>query len=218
MSNSLQILVVDDHPLVIEGLCALLDAVDTIEVAATAQTAHDARDLLNSQDFDVVLVDLQIGTESGAELAAEIKQRGGPPVLVLSAAEDPESITEAMNAGASGYLGKRTSLGLIVRAITDINAGRSFIDPALASSLITHEATKQSKAAASHDLSDRDVQIAGLVAKGQSNRAIASEMFLSERTVKNYVSQLLRALELENRTMLALWALDNLDNLDTEGT
>ncbi len=211
MTKPIQVLVVDDHPLVVEGLCALLTPVDTVEVAGAAQTTSQAKELLHQGDFDVVIVDLRIGQESGSELVEDITKHGGPPVLVLSAAEDPASITEAINAGARGYLGKRTSLGLIVRAISDVHAGRSFVDPALASSLISHEAARAEKRQTSHDLSERDTQIAKLVAKGQSNRAIASEMFLSERTVKNYVSQLLRALQLDNRTMLALWALDNLE-------
>jgi len=177
-----RVVIVDDHPIVREGLVAALEGKSGVEVVGVFSTAEEA---LSRRSAEVVILDLELPGMSGLDAIPLLAQSAA--VLVLSAYG--ESIEEAIRAGAKGYLLKGAPLDEIERAIAAVARGESYIDPRLASRLVTR----------SQRLSEREREVLRLVAGGQSNKQIAAKLRISERTAKFHVTAILNKLGAENR-------------------
>ncbi|HEY8847964.1 MAG TPA: response regulator transcription factor [Thermoanaerobaculia bacterium] len=178
-----RVVIVDDHPIVREGLVAALEGKSGVEVVGVFSTAEEA---LSRRSAEVVILDLELPGMSGLDAIPLLAQSAA--VLVLSAYG--ESIEEAIRAGAKGYLLKGAPLDEIERAIAAVARGESYIDPRLASRLVARSTER---------LSEREREVLRLVAGGQSNKQIATKLRISERTAKFHVTAILNKLGAENR-------------------
>ena len=202
----LRLVVVDDHEVVRQGLVALLDRRSGFEVVAQAATAAEAIAAAARFEPDVVVMDVRLPDGSGVEACREI--RGARPetrVVMLTSYPDEEAVLSAIIAGASGYLLKQVRGRDLVAAIESVGRGDSLLDPA-----VTEKVLQRVRAAASggtndelSELTAQERRILLLVAEGKTNKEIASDIFLSDKTVKNYVSSILSKLNLQRRTQAA---------------
>jgi two-component system, NarL family, response regulator DevR len=204
--RSLRLLVVDDHEVVRQGLVALLDRRSGIEVVAQAGTVSEAIAAAARFEPDVVVMDVRLPDGSGVEACREIRAaRPETRVVMLTSYPDEEAVLSAIIAGASGYLLKQVRGRDLVSAIESVGRGDSLLDPA-----VTEKVLQRVRAAASggssdelSDLTAQERRILLLVAEGKTNKEIAGEVFLSDKTVKNYVSSILSKLSLQRRTQAA---------------
>jgi DNA-binding NarL/FixJ family response regulator len=204
--RTLRLLVVDDHEVVRQGLVALLDRRSGFEVVAQAGTVSEAIAAATRFEPDVVVMDVRLPDGSGIEACREIRAtRPATRVVMLTSYPDEDAVLSAIIAGASGYLLKQVRGRDLVTAIESVGRGDSLLDPA-----VTEKVLQRVRAAASgggsdelSDLTAQERRILLLVAEGKTNKEIAGEVFLSDKTVKNYVSSILSKLNLQRRTQAA---------------
>ena len=205
----LTVLIVDDHPVVRSGLRVLLDVHDGIEVAGEAADGEEALALAAALEPDVILLDLKLPGLDGVAVLTELRARGvGARVLVLTSANDPAQVSRAVQAGASGFLYKDVDPDALIRAIRAVNDGNLLLAPDAAAPLMAAHATP---AAAPRgglgSLTVREREVLDQLARGRSNREIARELHVSEKTVKTHVSSVLAKLGVQDRTQAALYAV-----------
>jgi len=203
-----RVALVDDHEVVRRGLRDLLDGEPGIEVVAEAGGVDEALARIGATSPDVVVVDVRLPDGDGVSLCRALRERDpAPKCLVLTAFDDEQALVEAIMAGASGYLLKQVRGTDLIDAIRTVAAGGSLLDPAVTQRVlerIRHGGEREPEELAS--LTPQERRILEYVAEGMTNRQIGAEMFLAEKTVKNYVSSLLAKLGLERRTQAAVLA------------
>ena len=217
MTETIRVLIADDHTVVRGGLIALLEDVDGIEVVAEAADGIEAVMRARATKPDVILMDLMMPRKTGIEAIEEIrKETPSARILVLTSYSDDEKVFAAIKAGALGYLLKETSTQDLLQAIRDVE---SSLHPAIARKLI-RELNRPTTLPASEDpLTEREADVLILVAQGLANQDIADRLIISERTVRTHVSNILSKLHLANRTQAALYALkEGLTSLDDDET
>jgi NarL family two-component system response regulator LiaR len=207
-SGVIRVLVADDHGIVRKGICSLLATEPDIEVVGEARDGQEAVDCVARLRPDVVLMDLVMPWMSGLEAIHRI-QADVPEarILVLTSFAGDEQVFPAIRAGALGYLLKDSGPEELVQAIRQVNRGEPSLHPTIARRLIRELSQPGSSGARVDDLTDREVEVLQLVARGQSNREIADELAISEATVRTHVSNILAKLNLSSRTQAALYAL-----------
>ncbi|MFZ5879268.1 MAG: response regulator [Chloroflexota bacterium] len=206
----IRVLICDDQDLVCEGLRAILEASSEIQVAGVAHDGAEAVELVAKSQPDVVLMDLKMPIMNGLQATQAIRQNHPQvKVLVLTTYDADEWVFDAIRSGAAGYLLKNTPREALVRAIKDTVEGKTPVDSAVAGKLFSRVAsnTPAPESSIFNDLSERDLDILRLVARGLSNADIAQRLFLTEGTVRNYVSQVLMKLGVTDRTQAAVIAL-----------
>ncbi len=217
----MKILLVDDHEVVRLGLKALLSRNPQFQVVAEAGNATEALDQVARYKPDVVVMDIRLPGKSGIEATREIvaKYPDTKVIMLTSYAED-ELLFDAISAGASGYVLKQIGSGDLVSALDKIGRGESLIDPALTQKVFqrVREASRKAEDEAFAALSDQELKILALVSKGKTNKEIADAIFLSEKTVRNYVSSILSKLSLSTRAEAAAYAVQHRvqDHLPTD--
>lgn len=202
----LRLLVVDDHEVVRQGLVALLDRRSGFEVVAQAGSVAEAVAQAARYEPDVVIMDVRLPDGSGIEACREIRStRPETRVVMLTSYPDEEAVLSAIIAGASGYLLKQVRGRDLVSAIESVGRGGSLLDPAVTERVLERVRTAARGAATDElaDLTAQERKILLLVAEGKTNKEIAAEVFLSDKTVKNYVSSILSKLNLQRRTQAA---------------
>ena len=201
MAEPLRVLIADDHPVFRGGLSALLSTDPGVSVVGEAATGAEAVTLAADEQPDVVLMDLHMPDLDGVAATAEILQANPQiAVLVLTMFDDDNSVFAAMRAGARGYLLKGTNQADIVRAVHAVAAGGATFGPAVAQRMLDYFAHGQSQpAVAFPQLSDREREVLDLLAQGESNPRIASRLFISEKTVRNHVSNIFAKLAVADR-------------------
>jgi NarL family two-component system response regulator LiaR len=206
----IRVVICDDQEVVCEGLQAILQSAPGIEVLGIAHDGAQAIELIQRQLPDVVLMDLKMPGMNGLEATRVIRsQFDSVRVLVLTTYDADEWVLDAIRAGAQGYLLKDTPRADLLRAIEGTAQGKSHVDPSVAGKILQHAARSsgggESTLVAS--LTERERTVLSHLAKGLSNAEIASRMYLSEGTVRNYVSSILSKLGLTDRTQAAVLAL-----------
>lgn len=203
--RAIRVFVLDDHELVRRGLADLLGAVDDIKVVGEAATAEQALRRLPALQPDVAVLDARLPDGSGIDVCRDINSTlPGVRCLILTSYDDQEALFAAVMAGAAGYLLKEIGGSSLVDGIREVAAGRSLLDPVTTAALLARLRTPRS-ADATDALSARECEILELIAEGCTNRQIAERLFLSEKTVKNYVSALLAKLGMQRRTQAAVY-------------
>jgi DNA-binding NarL/FixJ family response regulator len=210
MSNeSLRILVVDDHPLVRNGLRALLSSITEMTVIGEATNGEEAITQAAELQPDIILMDLHMPGLNGIEATRRILQASPRiGILVLTMLEDDASVFAAMRAGARGYLLKGADQADVLRAIMVVAHGEAIFSPSIAQRLMQYFANMQPLLphAAFTDLTEREREILGMIAQGKSNVEIAEELVLSPKTVSNHVSNIFSKLQVVDRAQAVLRA------------
>ncbi len=205
-ARPLRLLVVDDHEVVRQGLVAMLARRPGFQVVAEAATAAEAVDQAHRQQPDLIVMDVRLPDGSGIEACREIRaEMPQARVVMLTSYPDEEAVMSAIIAGASGYLLKQIRARDLVNALEAVGRGESLLDPA-----VTSQVLERIRRIAANDqpdelaeLTQQERKILMLVAEGKTNKEIAAEVFLSDKTVKNYVSSILSKLNLERRAQAA---------------
>jgi DNA-binding NarL/FixJ family response regulator len=210
MAEKIKILVADDHTVVRKGLCALLSdkkyGVEVLGEAADGQEAVEKARLLKPQ---VILMDLMMPKMDGLQaIMAILQENPGACILVLTSHVDDEMLRKAIDAGALGYLMKDSSPDVLVSTIKTVALGRMSLPPDLTRKVMLRESEPKTEDQISL-FTDRERDVLLCIGKGFSNKQIAEELSVSVTTVRTHVSNLLRKLNLENRTQLALYAREN---------
>jgi len=209
---TIRILIADDHEVVRIGLAAMLAAQDGFEVVAQAATGDEATRLTLQHRPDVVVMDIRMPGGSGIDACRAITAaRPGIPVIMLTSHADSDALFDAIDAGASGYVLKRIGSRELVDAVRTVASGGSLLDPAVTRSVLERirNAGRLEEAGAFVDLTEQERRVLAHIADGASNRQIADRMGLAEKTVRNYVSNILAKLALESRSQAAAYAIRN---------
>ncbi len=202
----LRLLIVDDHEVVRQGLVALLDRREGFQVVAEAGTVAEAVEMAQRHLPDLVVMDVRLPDGSGIEACREIRSElPATRVVMLTSYPDEEAVLSAIVAGASGYLLKQVRARDLVIALETVGRGGSLLDPAVTEKVL--ERVRRIATTPYQDelaqLTQQEQRILLLVAEGKTNKEIAAEIFLSDKTVKNYVSSILSKLNLQRRAQAA---------------
>jgi two-component system, NarL family, response regulator LiaR len=216
MAESIRVLVVDDHAIVREGLRWLIATEPGIELLGEAADGVEAVAKARELQPDVILMDLVMPRKDGIAAIAEIKaQQPEARILVLTSFAEDDQVFPAIKAGAMGYLLKDTSPQALLKAIRDVHAGTPSMHPVVARKLIQELQRPPTLPPTAEPLTEREMDVLRLVARGLSNDEIAARLVISERTARTHVSNILSKLHLANRTQAALYALrEGLARLD----
>jgi DNA-binding NarL/FixJ family response regulator len=194
---TLRTVIAEDHTLVSQGLESMLAMADDIELVAAVTTGEEAVDLAVQGGVDVILMDVNMGAGiSGLEATRTIKDRApDTKILVLTMYTDPATVTEAVKAGADGYLSKGASREHVLQAIHDVAEGRSVLDPNVTDGIFGRLSGKDQSV-----LSARELTVLQELTHGRSTRELAEHIFVSEETVKTHLKQIFRKLGVRDRT------------------
>jgi DNA-binding NarL/FixJ family response regulator len=206
----LKILLVDDHEVVRLGLKSLLSDYPSFEVVAEASTADEAVEKTLTYKPDVVVMDIRLPGKNGIEATREIMDElPDTKVIMLTSYAEDDLLFDAINAGAFGYVLKQIGSDDLIDALESIGRGEALLDPSLTQKVFkrVREASRKATDEAFASLSDQEIRILSLIAEGKTNKEIASAIFLSEKTVRNYVSSILSKLNLKTRSEAAAYAV-----------
>jgi len=198
----MRLVLIDDHPLVLQGISAVVQLQDDMEVVGTASCGEEGFKVLAEYQPDVALVDLKLPGEYGLDIIK--RGRDAAPkcrFIVLTSYSDRTDVRRAMNEKVEGYILKEAMPEEIINAVRLVGRGRNYIDPSIMQSFMTQDEEDPIE-----QLTPREMEVLAEVASGMSNRDIADSLFVTEYTVKKHVSQILDKLNLSDRTQAALYA------------
>ncbi|MCD6576652.1 MAG: response regulator transcription factor [Anaerolineaceae bacterium] len=206
----INVIICDDQEVVCQGLKAILSTAENLRVVGIANNGMEALDLIKKHTPDVALMDLKMPIMNGIHATKEIKEKyPDTKVLVLTTYDADAWLFDAIRNGADGYLLKDTSREALINAIEEVYKGRTPLDSKVAGKLF-HQLSRQAfpgDTTLGQDLTKQEKEILKFISHGMSNAEIAQNMFLSEGTVRNYVSRILEKLQVEDRTQAAVLAL-----------
>lgn len=210
----IKLMIVDDQDILRDGMSMLLSKENDIEIAAKASNGEEAVNRCKVYNIDVVLMDIRMPIMNGVEATKKIKEfNSNIKILILTTFNDDEYIFESLNNGASGYVLKDSKPQQIAQAIREIYSGGAYFQSNVAQKVVNQlKELSQDKNYVSKDsniqkLTKREIDICHLLAEGKNNKEIAKELYISEGTVKNHITNILEKLSLRDRTQLAIFAV-----------
>jgi two-component system invasion response regulator UvrY len=205
----IKVLVVDDHPIVRQGLKQVISEESDMAVFGEAQNSQEVLELIYRQDWDVVILDITLPGRGGLDVLKEIKhERPSLPVLILSMHPEDQYAVRALKAGAAGYITKESAPQELIQAIRHILRGGKYVSSALAERLAFHLETETGKPI--HEtLSDREYQVMLMIASGKKTSEIAGEMSLSVKTVSTYRGRIMEKMRMKSNVDLASYVIRN---------
>jgi DNA-binding NarL/FixJ family response regulator len=209
----IRVLVVDDHALFRRGLEMVLEQEDDIQVVGEAGDGGEAVQRAIETAPDIVLMDVRMPKGTGIDACRAIKDSvPSAKIIMLTISDEEADLYEAIKAGATGYLLKEISIEEVASAVRAVQNGQSLISPSMASKLLSEFATmvkrsEEKEQVPTPRLTDREMEVLRLVARGLNNRDIAKELFISENTVKNHVRNILEKLQLHSRMEAVVYAV-----------
>jgi DNA-binding NarL/FixJ family response regulator len=213
-TDPIRVLVVDDHALFRRGLQMVLGAEDDIEVVGEASDGTEALKVAAETTPDIVLMDVRMPRRGGIDATMAIKEAvPSAKIIMLTISDEEGDLFDAIKAGAMGYLLKEISIEEVASAVRAVFNGQSLISPSMASKLLNEFATMVRKdddrqqQVPTPRLTDREMEVLKLVAKGMNNRDIAKKLFISENTVKNHIRNILEKLQLHSRMEAVVYAV-----------
>ena len=208
----IRVFLLDDHEIVRRGVRELLESTGTMTVVGEAGTAEEAYGRIPATAPDVAVLDVRLPDGNGVEVCREIRSKH-PEIhcLMLTSYSDDEALFDAIMAGADGYVLKQIKTSDLVDAVTKIAAGESLLDPKLSAKVLDRLRNGEAEDDRLKHLTEQERRILALLAEGLTNRQIADQMFLAEKTVKNYVSNLLAKMGMSRRTEAAVYAARQAD-------
>lgn len=204
------IMIVDDHALVREGIIKILSLEQRFRVVAEANTGRQAIELCHARRPDIVLLDINLPDINGIEVCKAIKKDyPSTGVIALTIHDQDEYIIEMIRNGVSAYLLKDVSPDQLINTILNVAEGKSFISPSLTAKIFSQINKLSTRPVESrpHGLTEREIEVLRLVARGNSNKTIARQLFISEKTVKNHLTNIFQKLDVSDRTQAALLAI-----------
>jgi len=203
-----KVFIIDDHPVVRQGLAAFINGEDDFVVCGDAEDAESAIRRISSLEPDIIIADLSLKGTGGIELTAAIKARFNIPVLVLSMHDENFYAERAIRAGARGYIMKKESMEIVIRALRDILAGRIYVSNDLKERLLGRLLASSDVMQSPLDcLTNREMEVFQLIGGGLSNRHIAQKLSLSVKTVETYRSRIIEKLKLKDSGELVQYAV-----------
>jgi DNA-binding NarL/FixJ family response regulator len=212
-ADPIRVLIVDDHALFRRGLQMVLEQEPDIEVVGEAADGTEAVTMAVDAAPDIVLMDVRMPRRGGIDATSAIKQSvPSAKIVMLTISDDEADLYDAIKAGAMGYLLKEISIDEVATAIRAVHGGQSLISPSMASKLLTEFASMIKKTddrpqIPTPKLTDREMEVLRLVAKGMANRDIAKQLYISENTVKNHIRNILEKLQLHSRMEAVVYAV-----------
>jgi DNA-binding NarL/FixJ family response regulator len=210
MKNKINVLIADDHSLIRQGLKQILELENDIAVVAQASNGSEAVQMAKQHMPDVILMDINMPGTNGLQAIKEIKQdKLACKIIVLTIHEDREYLFKTLQMGAEGYVLKDAEPSVLLEAIRSVYSGKSYIQSNMTMELVKefnrvtlHEKEKHDD----NNLTSREIEVLQLIAEGMINKEIAKQLYISEKTVKNHVSNIFRKLNVSDRTQAAIYA------------
>lgn len=203
----IRVLLADDHSIVRAGIRRFLEQPGDIEIVAEAEDGETAKTLIAQHKPDVAVLDIQMPKASGIEVTRWVRANlQGVGVLILTAYDDTPYVMGVLQAGANGYVLKTASPEELIQAIYDVHAGKSALDAAIARKVMT-QMFDQHKSSAIQPLTDREMEVLQLAAKGYTNKAIAVQLDISDRTVQGHLAHIFDKLQADSRTEAVMRAV-----------
>ena len=207
---SIKLLVADDHSMVREGLIQLLELEPDLEVVGEASNGQEALTQIDKKKPDVLLLDINMPIMNGIELLSKLKSdKAKVKVLILTIHNEVEYLLKAVEIGCDGYVLKDSNSNMLKKAIYSVYSGQNYIQPTLIP-ILNHALTNKTlQSSRLNDLTKREIEVLKLLAEGLFNKEIAFKLEISERTVKNHVSNIFKKIEVADRTQAAVFAIKN---------
>lgn len=206
-ANPARLLLVDDHPMLRRGLADLLSLEKDVQVIAEANHGMEALDILNQEIVDLVILDHTMPILNGIETLKKIRELGiQTKVLLFTVSDNSKDVQDALHLGVDGYLLKDMEPEQIITDIRKILCGELVISPSLAP-ILAQAMRKPVKTDSSHELTEREIQVAKMIAQGMSNKMIGNKLGIAESTVKVHVKHILGKIDLRTRVEIAVWAV-----------
>lgn len=212
-NDTIKVMIVDDHELIREGISKILDMENDIDIVFKAKSGIEALEVLKDVKPDVILLDINMNELNGIETLKKIKSSGSKTkIIMLTVYDDVEYISQSVNLGANGYVLKDSDSDTLIKTIKIVNEGGSYIQPTLATQLIKHMTNEKKNTNDKKSLellTRRELIVMKEISSGLNNKSISKKLNISEKTVKNHVSSILKKLELQDRTQVAIYAIKN---------
>jgi len=216
MDSKIKVMIADDHSLVRKGLQQILELEEDIEVIGQACDGQEAVDKAIALQPDVILMDINMPKKNGITVIKELKEKHcKSKIIVLTIHDDRQYLLESINSGASGYVMKDEEVDNLIKAIRDVYRGQVYIQPSVNDKLVYYAHNDESKYSDTHDksliskLTQRELEVLRLIAEGKNNKEIGDELFISEKTVKNHVSNIFKKIDVCDRTQAAIFVFKN---------
>lgn len=207
---AISIVIADDHAMVREGLKCLLELDDLYEVVGVASDGYECLDVINKTNPDIIILDINMPKLDGLQTLKIMRQEKiQNKVIIVTINDDVDYLIQALDYECNGYVLKNSEFDILKEAINTVVGGDTFIEPRLMNLLNSNLAKRDIKKSMIDALTKRELEILKLISKGMLNKEIASQLNISERTVKNHISNIFKKIDVSDRTQAAVFAIKN---------